>query len=292
MKNIKDVTGGRGGNAFLLIGEEKTALIDCGMAYCASVLIQNCRKLLGRRTLDYIFISHSHYDHIGAVPFLKQEWPELQLLGAEHAKYVLSRPNALKTIRTLSEQAAEIYGSERLPFYEDASFKVDRVIREGDQILLGGMDVKVIETPGHTQCSLTFLVNGNILFASESTGCLSRSGNVHAAFIRSYFEALNSIHICQKLQARYIISPHYGLLSEKETSVYWEKCLQSIQETHSFILKLARQGYNEEQILMCYEAAFRDEDNQREQPLAAFRLNAQAMIKRVVYENQQELTAK
>ena len=287
MDDIKEVTGGSGGSAFLLIGKEKTALIDCGMAYCASALIRNCQAAIGTRTLDYILISHSHYDHIGAVPFLRQQWPDLQLLGDEHAKYVLSRPNALKAIRELSQQAAGIFGVETLPHYDDVQFRVDRTLQHGERVLLGGMDIQVIKTPGHTQCSLSFLVNGNTVFASESTGCFSHSGNVHPAFIRSYAETVHSIGICQKLNPRYIVSPHYGMISEEETPGYWAKCLHAAQKAYSFVMDLAHKGYSEEQILIYYEAAFRDEDNKREQPLAAFRLNAKAMVDRILLENWQ-----
>jgi flavorubredoxin len=64
MDRIMEVTGGMGGNAFLVRGAEKTVLIDCGMAYCASNLIRNIKQALNQLTLDYILISHSHYDPI------------------------------------------------------------------------------------------------------------------------------------------------------------------------------------------------------------------------------------
>ena len=288
MKNIIEVTGGPGGSSFLLVGTEKTALIDCGMAYCAPKLIQNCQDALGTRTLDYILISHSHYDHIGAVPFLREKWPTLEVLGAEHAKRILSRPNALQTIRRLSEQAASVFGVRELPLYEDVAFRVDRAIRDGERLRLGGLDLQVVETLGHTQCSLSFLVNGDILFASESTGCYGSSGKVHPAFIRSYSEAVASIHICKRLRPRLIISPHYGFLSEKETPAYWDKCLQAAQEARAFILAQAEKGCGEAEIYRRYEAVFRDEDNQKEQPLEAFRLNTEAMIQAVLREEYPE----
>lgn len=284
METIIEVTGGRGGSAFLLLGEEKTALMDCGMAYCASNLIHNCREILGVRPLDYIIISHSHYDHIGAIPYLRQEWPSSRVLGAEYAKRILTRPNALKTIRYLSVQAAETIGAGELPPYDDTKLAVDQVIAEGDWIDLGGMGIQVMETPGHTQCSLSFLVNGDTLFASETTGCFSHSGKVNPAFIRSYSDTIAAIHTCQKLNPRFIISPHYGLVSQRDTPGYWRNCLRAATEARAFILDLAQQGYNEEQILMQYEKVFRDEHNRIEQPVDAFRLNTEFMIKTVLRE--------
>ncbi len=282
MNNIVDVTGGQGGKAFLLLGEEKTALIDCGMAYCAANLISNMKQVLHNKVLDYILISHSHYDHIGAIPYLKQEWPSSRVLGAEYAQQVLTRPNALKTIRSLSRQAAKLFADRELQEYDDAMLKVENVICDGDSLELGGLRIKVIATKGHTKCSLSFLINNETLFASESTGVINESGRIHPGFITSYSEAIASIQLCQELNPRFIISPHFGLVNENDTLDYWTKCSLAVKETVEFILDLANQGYAEEQILIKYETLFRDKRSRMEQPINAFRLNAQNMIKTVL----------
>ena len=282
---VVNVTGGQGGNAFLLLGEEKAALIDCGMAYCAPNLISNIKKMLNKRMLNYILISHSHYDHVGGVPYLKREWPDSKVLGADHAKQVLNKTSALKTIRKLSRQAAVFFGADDLKEYDDDLLKVDNSIYDGNILDLGGLQIKVIKTQGHTKCSLSFLVNNETLFASESTGCMSKSGKIYSAFITSCSDAINSIHICREMNPRYIISPHFGLVSEDDMSHYWEKCILAVKETKEFILWLSKRGDNEEEILTKYEKMFRDDQSRSEQPPSAFRLNNQNMIKTVLREN-------
>ncbi|MDF2499654.1 MAG: beta-lactamase domain protein [Anaerosporomusa subterranea] len=282
MDKIVDVTGGKGGSAYLLLGEEKTALVDCGMAYCAPTLISNIRQALNNKTLNYILISHSHYDHIGAIPYIKEEWPASQVLGAEHAKRTFTRPNALIAIRRLSEEAAKIYGADDIKKYDDELLKVDTIIRDGDIVDLGGVSVKVIETPGHTKCSLSFWVNNETLFPSESTGYMSQSGKIYPSFITSYSDAMDSIHKCEKLNPRFIISPHFGLVNKSDTNDYWKNCILAMEETKEFILRLAEQGYDEEKTFIEYEKTFRDEYSRSEQPFNAFKLNIQPMIKTVL----------
>ena len=277
-----DVTGGEGGNAFLILGEGKTALVDCGMAYCAPNLISNIKKILNKKMLNYILISHSHYDHIGAIAYLKKEWPNSRVLGAEYAKRILTRSNALKTIRSLSMQAAKLYDADTIIEYDDEMLKVDDSICDGDILDLGGLSIKIIATQGHTKCSLSFLVNNETLFPSESTGYMSKSGKIYPAFITSYSEAIDSIHTCQKINPRFIISPHFGLINESDTLDYWENCILAVKETKEFILNLSKQGYDENQILVQYEKMFRDEQSRLEQPINAFRLNAKNMIKNVL----------
>lgn len=286
MDRIIDVTGGKGGNAFLVLGTEKTALIDCGMAYCASNLIKNIKQVLCKRTLDYICISHSHYDHIGAIPYLKEQWSNSKVLGAEYAKQTLNKPNALKLIRSLSMQAAQIYGADSIADYDDEMMKVDTVISDGEMLDLGRLSIHVVETRGHTKCSLSFLIDNETLFPSESTGYMSKSGKIYPAFLTSCSEAIASIDKCQKLKPRFIISPHFGLVNESAALSYWENCLLAVKETREFIIRHVSQGCDEEQILIEYEKVFRDSQSRLEQPEEAFRLNARSMIRTVLREEQ------
>ena len=78
-KPLVRVTGGKGGEAVLILGSEKTALIDCGMAYCGERMTENLAERLassGREKLDYIILSHSHYDHMGALPYVMRIFPD------------------------------------------------------------------------------------------------------------------------------------------------------------------------------------------------------------------------
>ena len=285
MDKILEITSGKGGNAYLLTGGKQNALIDSGMAYCAQELIRNIRQSLSEATLDFVLISHSHYDHVGAIPYIKECWPECKVLGAEYAQKVLNSATALKVIRSLGQQAAQIYGAEDIPPYDDSLLKVDRAIRDGDILDLGDLRIQVMETPGHTKCSLSFLVNDDILFPSESTGYMSKSGRVYPAFITSGFEALKSIQRCREIQPRVIYLPHYGLLNESETRSYWEKGKDAVLRTVDFVHRLAVQGMDEETILVAYEKEFRDGQSRTEQPSAAFRLNTAPMIKGIINES-------
>lgn len=280
-----NVTGGKGGNSYLVLGDKKTALVDCGMAYCASNLINNVKRILDSSALDYVFVSHSHYDHIGAVPYLREEWPNIIVCGTDYDKNILNRYNALKAIKKLSLQAAKIYNNGTFKDYDDAMMKIDTVISDGDIINLGGLSIRAIETPGHTKCTLSFLLNNEILFASESTGYMTKSGDIHHAFLISYAKTIESIIICGKINPKFIISPHFGLVDKRYTLTYWQNSIASARKIRDFILNLVKLGYGEEIILSEYEKMFRDEEIQLEQPINAFCLNTKSMIKAVLKES-------
>ena len=116
-KNIVRVTAGKGGEALLILGSEKTALVDCGMAYCADKLIENIHNVLKKETqfgqecsLDYILATHTHYDHIGAMAAVKTEWSEAKICAGAYATKVFSREGAIQTIQKMSNMASRLYG--------------------------------------------------------------------------------------------------------------------------------------------------------------------------------------
>ena len=57
-ENIVRVTAGNGGEALLVLGSEKTALVDCGMAYCADNLIRNIRATFLRENMQVSWLFH------------------------------------------------------------------------------------------------------------------------------------------------------------------------------------------------------------------------------------------
>jgi len=116
---------------------QKTAVVD--PAICQPVL--DTLKQRGW-TLNYIFNTHHHNDHIGANLELKAV-TQCQIIVAEADKY-------------------------RIP-------EIDITVKEGDIFSLGNEKIKVIETPGHTIGHIVFyLENSNMLFCGDtlfSMGC-------------------------------------------------------------------------------------------------------------------------
>ena len=142
------VTSGYGGETFLIFGSEKTALYDCGMAYSANSTIDNIHRELkshGRIQLDIILLSHTHYDHIGALPYILKEWPAATVYAAEKAKSVFESEGARKTMERLGESAYHefkaAYGNEfekyEVPEIITDGLRVDIVCKDDDFIDLG-----------------------------------------------------------------------------------------------------------------------------------------------------------
>lgn len=281
---IYRVTAGQGGEALLIIGSEKTALIDCGMGYCWEKLLINIETSLGERLLDYILLSHTHYDHIGALPYIKKRYKDAVVVGAEHAARVLEKPNALKLIKSLGEKAGELYSEDAIELITD-NMKVERIVHEGDKIELGDRYLLVLETPGHTNCSLSYLMEpDSILFASESTGILSNPNFVHTAILKSYNDSICSGEKCKTLMPKIIILPHYGMLPVGYNEKYWVQFVRDSEYKKDFILDLYEKGLTIEEMTEEYSEKYWSELREQEQPKPAFLLNAKNIIQVIIKE--------
>lgn len=144
---------------YLIIGK-KVHIIDTGVAG-AEVYIANTLEGLGRDIKDVssILLTHSHPDHIGSAQTLK----ELS------SCYVYACEEEKPWIENIDVQ----YEERPIPnFYKlvNKSTQVEVIINDGDILPLEkGISLKVLDTKGHSQGSLSFYwVEERIMFTGDS----------------------------------------------------------------------------------------------------------------------------
>ena len=227
------------------------------MAYCGDVTAQNIKHALEGKvnalgkpyTLDYILLSHTHYDHVGGAPYIKKVWPDAVVCAGAYAEHVLRRPSALKVIRRLGEEAEKMFGTGDLSKITVEGLVVDRVLSDGEDVSLGDETIHVMDTPGHTNCSTTFVLEpAGIMFTSESTGVLEGEGSIHGAVLKSYDDAIASLDKCRSYGAKQLISPHYGLVPAFYTQSYWNLYKEKLDEEQAFIHEMYAQHLTEEEM--------------------------------------------
>ena len=264
----------------LLIGESHTAMIDCGMAFCADETIKNVKTALNGRPLDYIFFTHTHYDHIGALPFFKKEWPQIRIVTSDIGAEILLKDTPRRVIREMSIIAAKENGGEFDTEYSDDVFCADIIVKEGDVIDLGGLSVRVIETPGHTRDSLSFLMPElKILALCETLGVLMPEGNIHPCYLTSFTDTINSIKKCSRLPHEHLSLPHKGIISSQEGNCFFDKALVANTACRDFILDMKQQGLDEEGMLTSFFQKYSSDLLLSYQPKEAFMMNTRATIR-------------
>jgi glyoxylase-like metal-dependent hydrolase (beta-lactamase superfamily II) len=100
--------------------------------------------------VEYLLETHAHADHLSAAPFLKQATGAPIVIG-EHIKSV---QKVFKDVFNLSYVTAD-----GRPF--------DKLVRDGETLKLGELEIKVLHTPGHTPACVSYLV-GDAVFVGDT----------------------------------------------------------------------------------------------------------------------------
>ena len=125
--------------------DEKAARISTESADAMLADIDK-RKL----TIDWILDTHPHADHLSAVGYLKEK------LGAK-----TGTGEKVTAVQTLWR---EIYNLADFP--TDGK-QWDRLFADGDTFAIGGLAARVMFSPGHTLCSITYVI-GDAAFVHDT----------------------------------------------------------------------------------------------------------------------------
>ncbi|MCY6958573.1 MBL fold metallo-hydrolase [Clostridium brassicae] len=159
-------------NCYILIDEntKDASIIDPGGD--AKLLIKEVEKL--EVNPKYILLTHGHMDHVGAVNDVKE-------------KYNIPVYINLKDKKMMNE-GQDVFGATWKGTSEDTE------INEGDILTLGSLEIKCIETPGHTPGGMCFIVR-NVVFTGDTLfeGSIGRTdfvGGDYNALIKNIKEKL------------------------------------------------------------------------------------------------------
>lgn len=140
-----------------------------------------------------ILLTHGHYDHIGAVnPLIKQYGCQLGI-GENDAEQLSDRSKSLANIRLLPDELCYM--------------TPDMLLKEGDVVPVGQLQITVIDTPGHTRGGVSYLFE-NILFSGDTLF----AGNVGRTDLYGgdYKTLLASLKKLAALPGDYRVLPGHG----------------------------------------------------------------------------------
>lgn len=158
---------------YLLKGEE-AMIIGGGMSYIAPSLEKQFSAMdFDLSKIKYLVTPHSHFDHCGAVPYLKRKFPHAQIVASAYSEEVLSKERVVNFIADANKEMINKLGLqdayEKLNLEFDG-IQVDRVVAENDIIDLGdGIEAHFIEAPGHSKCCIaTYVPRLKAIFPSDA----------------------------------------------------------------------------------------------------------------------------
>ncbi len=280
MKNIKitDVRCQKGDAAFLIDDGKTSILYDTGFGFTGYEVAKNIKSVLGERKLDYIFLTHSHYDHALGSAYILRHYPDAKVVAGAYAAGIFGRDGAKRTMKELDAKFAEKCGVYDYEFLGD-ELKVDIPVEDKDVISAGDMDFEVVALPGHTRCCIGFYCREKGLFLSNETlGVYDGEKTIFPSYLVSYEDALKSIDKVKKMNIKYLLAPHYGLLSELQTKFFLENMKRASEETAQEILASLHKGDAEDEIIRMIKDKFWHGYIREVYPEDAINLNTSIMI--------------
>ncbi len=218
--------------AYIIKGREKALMIDAGVNLMGPAYRKSLRAILGHENrLSYLFLTHSHYDHLGALPYLKRQLPGLQAGAHGRVEQLMGKRSVLQLMTLLSETQrpllADLAGDEDVSLGPVA---LDLQLRDGDRFDLGGVSCEVYEVPGHTRDSLAFFIPEiGALFAGEAHGFPEPAveDGVQVEFLSSYDDYLRSLQKMIALRPRMIGMAHLWIYTDEDATRYLQRSLEA-----------------------------------------------------------------
>ncbi len=284
---IINVCGDSSNATWLIKGNNGNVLYEAGMAYSAEKMIENIKRELNGKPLNAVFLSHSHYDHVAGLPFIKKEWPDAVVYGSEYAAKILEKPSVRETMKRLSSDAAKGAGVE-LPDYDERLLKIDMTVKEGDCIQIGDHSITVYETPGHTRCSVSYLVDDDVLMASETIGVFKGEWYM-PCYLVGYQMAADAVEKLQRIGAKRLFISHRGICPDEDMDKVWKFLKNKLEETKREIIEIIQTYEMREEQMLAMKARYHDNVvSESEQPSFAFLLNAEATLNIIEKECMEE----
>ncbi|HPI92166.1 MAG TPA: MBL fold metallo-hydrolase [Deltaproteobacteria bacterium] len=204
-----------------VVSAGKTAMFDTGVSIMAPLYTGSLKRILGARALDQVFLTHSHYDHVGSCGHVRHVFPALQTAGHGLIRDVMKNPRAVATMTALSDIYRQLTDGND-PSTVFIPPEVDLVLEDGDEVDLGkGVTVRVMATPGHTRDSMTFFIEPwGAAVVGEALGVVQLDGAICPEFLTDFKDYLSSAHRIIEASPSIILMPHGPALTGDDARAF------------------------------------------------------------------------
>jgi len=226
---------------YLLEGREESIILSGGTSYILPDILEQFKEFrIDEGKIKKLLILHSHFDHVGIVPFFKRRDPRIEIYASERAWEILGMEKAISTINEFSRVIAKKMGKEGILSAYDLDWRDDvrgKTVREGDQIDLGDLTVTVFEIPGHSSCCIAaYLPTWKALFPSDGGGIpfnqtIITSGNSN---FTKYQESLEKL---KPLEVETYCADHYGYVIGEEARSFISETIKKAKAFRSLLEK-------------------------------------------------------
>jgi hydroxyacylglutathione hydrolase len=175
-----------GCNVYLVFHGAEWILIDIGYEDTVDEIIELIRQMdFPLSNCRTIVATHADVDHIQGLARARQLL-KTTVTGHALAAETLAAGDPIKTFAEITAQ------NIHMPM---PPVKLDALVGEGDRISVGGLELEVWHTPGHTDSQLSFRL-GDLLFSGDNIyrdGCVGAIDAHHGSDLTAFVKSLRRI---------------------------------------------------------------------------------------------------
>lgn len=186
---------------YLIHANGRAAIVDAGCGNATGKLLENIRSCdVSDEVIDYLLITHCHFDHTGGAAELKKR------LNLKTVAHTLDAEYLEKGDRQVT--AASWYGAALKPVSVDI-----KLTRPEEVICLGNREITAIHVPGHSPGSVVYRMHSerqNVLFAQDV------HGPIHPDLLSDRDAYQSSLKQMLDMNIDILCEGHYGVFKGKD----------------------------------------------------------------------------
>jgi glyoxylase-like metal-dependent hydrolase (beta-lactamase superfamily II) len=248
---------------YLLEGKNGSMIVSGGISYIIPDLLPQFEEFgIDEEKINKLLILHSHFDHVGIVPFFKRRHPRMEVYASRRGWEILQMGKAIKTINEFSRNTAKRMGKEEVYSAYDLEWRNDvtgKTVREGDRIDLGDLEVFILDVPGHSSCSIgAYVPQLKALFPSDGGG-IPFKDTIIASGNSNYTQFQESLEKLKDFEVEYVCADHYGYITGEEARKFIQRSIEMAKEQRAWIEKVYRSTKDIDQAAKTLVASIYDE---------------------------------
>jgi glyoxylase-like metal-dependent hydrolase (beta-lactamase superfamily II) len=238
---------------FLAKDGEEAAIFEGGVGAVGKLLREQLDALgVACDRVKQVAITHAHPDHVMAIPMFRALFPDVCVAASGVAAQTLAAEKAIAAFCDIDQaltgsllKSGSIREEHRPDPLPEKQIAVDRLLKEGDAINVGSLSFQVLETPGHSDCSLSFHEPRlGVLIVSDATGFYLP--DEHAwwpCYFGDYGKYTASIRRLAELGAEVLCLSHNAAIRGRDAvAAYFRDCLAATEVYHQRICERVRAG--------------------------------------------------
>jgi len=216
-----------------LVGNKEQILIEGGVSAIVpeladQIIAYDLIKEGGGGSLRRLLLTHSHFDHCGAVAYLQANIPSLEITASPEAAELLSKPKVIQFIRTENARMVSFFGRENEVAGHKGEFTRFAVVPElhDGAFFDNWTDIgtlEILSTPGHSRCSVSIWIpERRLLFVGDACGFFGGPGRVFPFSLNDFYQQLKDVQLFKQLDPTTIGFGHFGMLTGMDVEGFFK----------------------------------------------------------------------